>query len=769
MSNFNNPMTDMLKLVHIETIHKGWFSPAPNLNAGEGFLLEHYRGNVHIGSYSSQQLSPARQKLDVKDGDIVIRLNLGPRTQLIQGTMRTWDQYIRPYRLPVDLQIHKPAQFLMLYRQENDPVALAVRAIQEALQQYAARTVYEEIRPLNLVAVAQAAFDREPERCKAGLRILEVHDPELEMDQNYKPIKLRQLLPLKSSLTTLDGYVRPYEVQIELEIVNIYDYKSHDLTGEKALSLAEATIHGELQRHAHEQFYEELTALDLHTRIEKEVFAAFPRQVRAGLRIVRANKFSLGTDPNYVPVSKIQTLTVTGTLKTLEGYERAYRSKVELQVANLHIYLQRLREKTHPMGLAQATIEGEILRYAARQTYEALNDESLLFDCAQQAFATLKTGETGGLSIKQVHFFTLQPSPAYFKGRILEISDVIKTLDKRACPYVMTVEVKLGDAARVLNGVDPLEVATAAIKGAVIDLTHDKNHDEVLQLDLVRAAHEVFEKAPDSMIGGLLIVKAHKVQISVDANIQASADIEHARDVGLSEVRARGTLMKASQDEEYDLKVLAEKRNLELVDLQGQTTYRQLLFGVREEQVRAMSHVQTDFLEKAISIEIENLESGSSHEDVLKNIQRLIGSTQVNFPQLAGPSTANEPAQSRNEPARPAGEEDVVDAAAQPKTASIYWPEAGLAFLEVPFPPTVLPYMRGRTHAFQIQKVEKDRPAHQAGVPRGSFLLDIDERDIYASADFEAVYSSLASKKEVEITVTRTGAQEPFTLKFTTT
>jgi hypothetical protein len=42
MPNLQNPMTDALKLVRQDTIHRtGWFT-SPTINAEEGFLLEHY-------------------------------------------------------------------------------------------------------------------------------------------------------------------------------------------------------------------------------------------------------------------------------------------------------------------------------------------------------------------------------------------------------------------------------------------------------------------------------------------------------------------------------------------------------------------------------------------------------------------------------------------------------------------------------------------------------------------------------------------------------
>lgn len=140
-------------------------------------------------------------------------------------------------------------------------------------------------------------------------------------------------------------------------------------------------------------------------------------------------------------------LTIANTLKTLEGYERAYQVQVELQVVNLQVYLRRSREGIVPLSLAQAVIEGEILQFAGRQTYEVLNDETLLFKRVEHAFDKLTTGETGGLGIKLVHFFTLQPASDYVMARVLDITGVIKTTDIRKCAYTMTVEVKIGDAA----------------------------------------------------------------------------------------------------------------------------------------------------------------------------------------------------------------------------------------------------------------------------------------------------------------------------------
>jgi hypothetical protein len=780
MDHFNNPLTDALNLVQVETIHRGWFTPAPTINAEEGFLLEHYRGNVHINWFTSKQLPPSRHAPDVRDGDTIFRLNLGPRSQLIQGTLQTWDSYTRPYSLLVDFQIGDPAQLLTLYRQEADPVGLAVRAIKEAIQDAASRTIYEDIKPANLVARVESAFYREPNQCKAGLRVVGVHEPSLGPDPSYQPVMLRQLLPLEGNLTTQDGYARKYKVQVELEVVNLYDYKHHNLTGEKPLKLAEATIHGELQRRVHELFYEDLTEIDLHDFIEKKAFAAFHNQARAGLKITRANNFWLGADATYEPLPRIHILLINNTLKTLEGYSRDYEVKVELELVDRVAYLNRSREGTVPLSLAQAAIEGEILQAAGRQPYEALNDETYLSQRVKHAFDKLSNHMTGGLSIKQVHYFSLQPAPDYVMTRVLEITAEIKTSDVRTCSYIMTVEVKVGDAATYVqltrDGTDPLNLAKEAILGAIAELARGKMHDEVLQIDLAKTAEAIFAQAPNEMIGGLKIAKAHKAIIDIDANVKAISEIRHAREVDSTELSEKSILMKQAQEKEHELKLAAEVNNYNLTLQRQQTAEAQALFQMRRDQLNALSNGQIEFWQKAFQIATEDLAAGSTTAEVLGNMQILIQNIQGNLPQIAGGVPAQEQKLLQDKQAQepvlhsgqPVEEEQVVETAATGKPEKKTWGEIGLSLMEVSVPPALRHLLDDREHAVQIRKVEAGSLARQAEIRTGDFLIRLQEQEINTIHDIDVVLESIQGLDDLEIAVTHNdGLVDEYTLHLT--
>jgi hypothetical protein len=778
MANFHNPQTDALNLVHTETIQRGWFAPAPAINAEEGFTLEHYRGSTHLHTYSSAQSPSSRRPTDTKAGDTIFRLNQGPRSLLIQGTLLTWEErYRRPYSLVVDLQIKQPAQFLMLYRQEADPVALVARAITEAIQKYASRTIYEDMHPFNLVARVQSIFDSEPQRCKAGIAIVEVHDPVLGPAPNYQPVKIRQILPLRGNISSRDAYTRSYEVQVELEVVEIYRYKQHEREGEHPLNLVQTLIDDELQRTARELFYEEQSETHLQAYLETQAFAAFPGQMRAGMKMVRAYNFRLGLDARYKPVAKIQRLKLTGTLKTLEKYERPYSVSVELQVTNLHSYLQRTNENTAPLGLAQAAIEGKILQFAAGQSYESLTNKDLR-QLAVQAFDTFSGHEVGGMQIKTVHFFDLKDAREYVTVRVQEIAGVIDTSDLLHCPYTLTVELKIGDAATFVQmtseNIDPLYLVKEAIAGEIVKLTRGKAHDDVIQLDLTEVALQAFEQqTPHTMIAGLRLVKAHHAQIQVDENIRTRAEIVQAKETELTQIEAKKAVLKQTQEAEAELKLTAEEHNLALTARKGHTAEAQLNLDLKREQMIAMSQGYTEFFQKVMQIEIENLETGSStHTQVWQNIQNMIQSTLGYAPQIAGQAQTNGQRQlPEGQPevrALKAGQpsEDAVQVIEAAQPAKKVWPEAGLILMEAPVPSAILEYMEGITRAFQVQKIEAESPARKAGIRKGDFLVGIEEEDTYTADDFDKARASITSQASVLVYIRRAGALEDYTLHF---
>jgi hypothetical protein len=583
---------------------------------------------------------------------------------------------------------------------------------------------------------------------------------------------------MKGSIPTLDSYVRSYEVLVELEIIDIYEYKQHERQGEPTLNLMQTLLDDELQRYARTMFYEELTEAHLQTHLETQACAAFPRQTRAGMKIVRAYNFHLGIDTRYKPVAKIQRLTLASTLKTLEKYERPYRVSVELHITNLHEYLRRINENTAPLSLAQAAIEGEILQFAAKQSYESLTNEAMRH-LVERAFDKLSRHEAGGMQIKVVHFFDLKDAKEYVTVRVLNIDGVIYTSDILKCPYTLTVEMSIGDAATFVQmtneHIDPLSLVKEAIAGEVVKLTRGKPHDDVITLDLAEAAYEAFQQqAPNAMIAGLRIVKAHNAQIHVDDNIRVRAEIGQVKETELVQVEAKKTVLKQTQEAEAELRLAAEDQNHDLTLKKGRTAETQLNFDLKREQMKAMSQGYTEFFQKVFQIEIENLEAGSStHTQVWQNIQNMIQSTQGSAPQIAGQTNTNGQLQLPNSqiPALKAGQppEDavqVIEAAEGTRPAKKVWPEAGLILIEAPLPSTLLSYTEGITHAFQIQKIEAESPARKAGIRKGDFLVGIEEDDTHTADEFDKARASTNGQASILVYIRRSGPLEDYLLHF---
>src|SRR5581483_7579107 len=303
MPNVENPMTDALNLVHSTTVRSFLSIFTQNVSSEDGFGLELFRGGTHLGSILSGQVQQATQMkqrfqaLGARDGDTLYRVNLGPRMQLIQDRLRTYDGYTREYGVTVELQILDSFQFIKLYRQGADPINLVILGIKEALQEYGDRTIYEKMHPANIQTQAKFAFDKDPDNLRAGIHINRTYQPSLRDDKNYQPINLSPLLTAKGKLTTLEGNVRDYEVTMELQIIDPQQYKYLEYTGAAPLDLARIAIDGELQRYACQEFYETLSELRLHEVVE-HAFDKLPGRVSGGMKVARAHRFSLGEDKN---------------------------------------------------------------------------------------------------------------------------------------------------------------------------------------------------------------------------------------------------------------------------------------------------------------------------------------------------------------------------------------------------------------------------------------------------------------------------------------
>src|SRR5260370_31254649 len=106
-----NEMTDELQLVQSATV-KGFLGLfGRNLSVAEGFSLEVFRGDSHLGSIISNDIEVAGdvkrrcERLGARGGDTILRVNLGPRTLNLSGKLYTEDGYTRAYEIVLELRV----------------------------------------------------------------------------------------------------------------------------------------------------------------------------------------------------------------------------------------------------------------------------------------------------------------------------------------------------------------------------------------------------------------------------------------------------------------------------------------------------------------------------------------------------------------------------------------------------------------------------------------------------------------------------------------
>src|SRR5260221_4810712 len=119
-----NLMTDELGLVQVE-FAKGVFGLfGRRVSFADGFSLEVFRGQRHLGSILSKDIAIANdfkksyEQMGISGGDTILRISLGSRILSINGKLYTKDGYIRDYDAVLELQVSNPVLFAQLYQQQ---------------------------------------------------------------------------------------------------------------------------------------------------------------------------------------------------------------------------------------------------------------------------------------------------------------------------------------------------------------------------------------------------------------------------------------------------------------------------------------------------------------------------------------------------------------------------------------------------------------------------------------------------------------------------
>lgn len=136
-----NPVTDQLDMVNTTTVHGGsWLFPK-SVRIDQGFSQQVFKAS---GEYRGSVDDPAT-KIPVRDGEIVLRVNLGVKELALKGTLHTRDGYTRAYEGIVLIRVTKPAQFAIAYRQGVDPAGSARTLIDGDLTRWASDMKHDEI------------------------------------------------------------------------------------------------------------------------------------------------------------------------------------------------------------------------------------------------------------------------------------------------------------------------------------------------------------------------------------------------------------------------------------------------------------------------------------------------------------------------------------------------------------------------------------------------------------------------------------------------
>lgn len=140
-----NPVTDGLHLVSYTTVKGGTWDWLVGRNVGtdEGFSQQIFTAG---GEYRGQ-VDRRFNRAGVRDGDLVVKVNLGPRLYEFTGTLAVQDGHFRRYTVRIQLAAQNPYGFAVACKQEIDPVEALRSAIDGALLRWASQLQHDDVTP----------------------------------------------------------------------------------------------------------------------------------------------------------------------------------------------------------------------------------------------------------------------------------------------------------------------------------------------------------------------------------------------------------------------------------------------------------------------------------------------------------------------------------------------------------------------------------------------------------------------------------------------
>src|SRR5579859_3248935 len=218
-----NTLTDQFNLVQREEAKGILRLFTRQRSVSDGYCLVVFRKEEYRGSILSNEvvtegdMKRRTERLGVRDGDTILRVNLGSFPLSISERLSTLDGYIRSYKLDLEIGVNDPRSFAQRYLQQSDPVNLARIAIEGYLQRYAIRKRHDELRDDMLRDQAEQAL-RESSNRSFGLQVVAAHKLALYMDpKRSKELEIIQQGQLREKEIREQSRIKQIETEEETD------------------------------------------------------------------------------------------------------------------------------------------------------------------------------------------------------------------------------------------------------------------------------------------------------------------------------------------------------------------------------------------------------------------------------------------------------------------------------------------------------------------------------------------------------------------------
>jgi len=222
-----NTLTDQLKMVAIEEVRGLIRLFTQRRQTSEGFCLVVFRKESYLGTIVSDEVITENdikrrcERLGVRDGDTIFRVNMGPQPLTIRDRVGVRDGYTCSYEMHLELAVRDPQAFAVRYRQQSDPMNMARVAIEGSLQQYALRKEHDELREDMLRDYAERALDDGSNRA-FGLQVTRAHKCVIFADpQRAQELAIQQKSRLREAEIRANARVRELEARSNSDVQSV--------------------------------------------------------------------------------------------------------------------------------------------------------------------------------------------------------------------------------------------------------------------------------------------------------------------------------------------------------------------------------------------------------------------------------------------------------------------------------------------------------------------------------------------------------------------